>query len=69
MLLRVGEETNRLGDMLSRQGEELSQRLEHGLKQAGNLLEPILVLGVGALVAAVLIAMYLPMFRLGTTIY
>lgn len=69
MLLRVGEETNRLGDMLLRQGEELSQRLEHGLKQAGNLLEPILVLGVGALVAAVLIAMYLPMFRLGTTIY
>lgn len=68
-LLQVGEETNRLGEMLAREGEELSQRLEHDLKQAGNLLEPLLVLGVGALVALVLISMYLPMFKLGTTIH
>ena len=68
-LLQVGEETNRLGEMLARQGEELSLRLEHDLKQTGNLLEPLLVLGVGALVAVVLISMYLPMFKLGTTIH
>lgn len=68
-LLQVGEETNRLGEMLAREGEELSQQLEHDLKQAGNLLEPLLVLGVGALVALVLISMYLPMFKLGTTIH
>lgn len=68
VLLRVGEETNRLGEMLSKEGEELGCRLEHGLRQAGRLLEPLLVLGVGLLVAIVLIAMYLPMFRLGMTI-
>lgn len=64
-LLRVGEETNHLGDMLQRQGDELTKELEHRLRQLGNLLEPVLILGVGGLVAVVLISMYLPMFRLG----
>lgn len=65
MLIRVGEETNRLEQMLLREGEELTQGLEHELKQLGNFLEPVLILGVGALVAVVLIAMYMPMFKLG----
>ncbi len=68
-LLRVGEETNTLSQMLQKQGEDLTTQLEYRLKQLGNLLEPMLILGVGVLVAVVLISMYLPMFKLGTTIY
>lgn len=64
-LLRVGEETNRLPEMLRKQGDDLARELEFRLKNLGNLLEPLLVLMVGALVALILIAMYLPMFRLG----
>lgn len=67
-LVRVGEETNRLGDMLAKQGNDLGRELEHELKQLGNLLEPMLILVVGGLVALVLVAMYLPMFRLGGVI-
>ena len=69
ILLRVGEETNRLSDMLRKQGDDLAAELEHKLKQMGNLLEPALIFFVGILVAVVLISMYLPMFKLGTTIY
>lgn len=68
-LLKVGEETNTLPQMLERQGETLSVELEHRLKQLGNLLEPLMIMFVGVLVATVLISMYLPMFKLGTTIY
>lgn len=64
-LLRVGEETNRLPQMLRHQGEELSSQLEHRLKQIGNLLEPLMIMLVGVLVAVILISMYMPMFRLG----
>lgn len=64
-LLRVGEETNHLGEMLRIQSEEISKELEFRLKQLGNFLEPVLILGVGSLVALVLVAMYLPMFKLG----
>lgn len=68
-LLKVGEETNTLSGMLKKQGDDLSVQLEHKLKQMGNMLEPVLILFVGILVAIVLISMYLPMFKLGTTIY
>lgn len=67
-LLRVGEETNSLGNMLSQQSKDITSELEHELKQLGNILEPILILGVGIIVAVVLIAMYMPMFQLGQTI-
>ena len=64
-LVRVGEETHRLPTMLKRQGDELTSELEYSFKQLGTMLEPVLILFVGILVAAILISMYLPMFRLG----
>jgi len=65
ILLRVGEETNRLPQMLRKQGEELSREMEFQLKQLGNMLEPLLILFVGILVAVVLVSMYMPMFKMG----
>ncbi|MDR1756649.1 MAG: type II secretion system F family protein, partial [Culturomica sp.] len=64
-LLRVGEETNRLPEMLRKQGDSLTAELEHRIRQLGNLMEPVLILGIGGIVAFVLISMYLPMFKLG----
>lgn len=69
ILLKVGEETNRLGDMLRREGEELSRLSEYEFRQMSSLLEPLLVLGIGTVVAFILISMYLPMFRMGAVIY
>ncbi len=64
-LIRVGEETNRLPEMLRRQGEALTEELEFRIKRMGALLEPALIMLVGLLVAVILISMYMPMFRLG----
>lgn len=64
-LIRVGEETNRLPEMLLRQGDALTEETEHLIRRLGALLEPLLILLVGLLVAVILIAMYMPMFRLG----
>ena len=64
-LVRVGEETHRLPQMLKRHGDELTSELEYSLKQLGTMLEPVLILFVGALVAVILVSMYLPMFKLG----
>ena len=66
-LLRVGEQTGRLPEILAREGDVLTGELEHRLRSLGNLLEPVLILLVGLLVAVILVAMYLPMFRLGGT--
>lgn len=63
-LIRVGEETNSLDQMLLNQSKDITDELEHELKQLGNILEPVLILVIGAIVAFILIAMYMPMFQL-----
>ncbi len=64
-MVRMGEQTNRLRHMLRRLGDTLTNELEHAIRHMGTVAEPALILLVGALVAVILIAMYLPMFRLG----
>lgn len=64
-LIRVGEETNRLPEMLLRQGESITDELEYQIKRMGAMLEPALIVLVGMLVAIILISMYMPMFSLG----
>lgn len=68
VLLKVGEETNSLEDMLLTQADETNAELEHEIRQLNNMVEPFLILGIGIIVAFVLIAMYMPMFKLGMTI-
>ena len=65
-MLRVGEETNRLADMMSNQGNILSEELKYNIRKLGTAIEPILILLVGFMVAVILIAMYMPMFNLGS---
>ncbi|MPN31816.1 hypothetical protein SDC9_179291 [bioreactor metagenome] len=65
----MGEETNTLDKMLFQQATDITAELEYKLKQLGNVLEPLLILGIGILVAFILIAMYVPMFKLGQTIH
>lgn len=68
VLIRVGEETNALDRMFRNQADDTSAELDFGIRQMNNILEPVLILGIGAVVAFVLIAMYMPMFRLGQAI-
>lgn len=67
-LIRVGEETNCLDKMFFNLYNDINHELEHKLKRLGSILEPILILCIGIIVGFVLIAMYLPMFKLGQTI-
>lgn len=67
-LVKVGEEVNKLDDMFGKLYLQQTTELEHRIKIVGNVLEPILIILVGIFVAFVLVAMYLPMFRLGSTI-
>lgn len=69
VMLKVGEETNKLEEMLEKQGRDLTADMEHALKQVGTMLEPLLIVLVGSLVAVILIAMYMPMFKLGSAVY
>lgn len=68
VLLKVGEETNSLEQMFMTQADDTDAELEYEIRQLNNIAEPVLILVIGIIVAFVLIAMYMPMFKLGVTI-
>lgn len=68
VLLKVGEETASLDNMLKSLSVDISEDLNYKIKQLNNTLEPVMILVIGIIVAFVLISMYLPMFKLGMTI-
>lgn len=65
-LVKVGEETNSLGPILEKLADQTEIELEHKAKMMGNILEPLIIVFLGALVAVVLISMYLPIFQLSS---
>ena len=48
---------------------QYAEEMEHQIGIISNLLEPIMIVVVGLMVAVILIAMYLPMFQVSTSIY
>lgn len=66
-LIKVGEETNKLDIIFKKLYEQYSGEADHRTTIMNALLEPILIVVVGVLVAVILIAMYLPMFKIGNS--
>ncbi|NOZ46545.1 MAG: type II secretion system F family protein [Chlorobi bacterium] len=68
-LIKVAEEVNQLGLIFEKLDKQYSEELDYKISMISSLLEPFLIIFVGILVGIILIAMYLPMFRLSTTIF
>ncbi len=66
-LIKVGEESNQLGMILSKFALQKEDELQHKAKMLGNVIEPLIIVFLGVFVAIILIAMYLPMFQLSTS--
>lgn len=67
-LIKVGEETGKLEQILKRMYEQYTEEIKYKTSQMGSLLEPLLIIGVGGMVLLILVAMYLPLFQLSTSI-
>ena len=63
-MVRVGEETGRLEDMLLKVSETFEGEVRTELKRVIGLLEPIIILGMGVVVAFIVIAMLLAIFSI-----
>jgi type IV pilus assembly protein PilC len=61
-MLAVGEETGNLDEMLHKLADFYDDEVETMLKALTSIIEPVMMLVVGAIVGLVVIAMYLPMF-------
>jgi len=63
-MVAVGEETGSLDTMLSKVADFYEDEVNASVKSLTSILEPILMIGVGAIVGIVVISMYLPVFSL-----
>jgi type IV pilus assembly protein PilC len=64
-LTRVAEEVNKLEMMYDQLYQVYTAELDNRIKTMNSLLEPVLIIFVGGLVAFILISMYLPIFQIG----
>jgi len=67
-LLKVAEETNQTEFVFRKLHDQYSREVEYQSKTITNILNPLLTLLVGLIVGVILIAMYLPMFKLSSVI-
>jgi type IV pilus assembly protein PilC len=62
-MIGVGEETGALETMMSKIADFYEEQVEAAVKALTSILEPIMILIVGGIVGFIVIAMYLPMFK------
>ena len=55
-LVRVGEETGRLGPMMLELSNILNREVETGIKRALTMIEPVLILVLGILIASIIVS-------------
>ncbi|MDQ1817082.1 type II secretion system F family protein [Massilia scottii] len=63
-LLKVGENTGRLGDMLERSARFHDEEFARWVDWASRLLEPLLMTFIGVVIGGVVVLMYMPIFEL-----
>ncbi|WP_075343321.1 type II secretion system F family protein [Tenacibaculum agarivorans] len=67
-LIKVAEETNQNQVIFQRLTEQYNKDIEYRSKMLSSVLEPVIILVLGVVIATILVAMYIPMFNLSTVI-
>lgn len=62
-MVGVGEETGELGDMLSKVADFYEDEVDASIQSLTSVIEPVMMIAIGAVVGVIIIAMYLPMFE------
>jgi general secretion pathway protein F len=66
MFARLGEQTGQLPIMLQRAANQLGQEVQRRAMAFATLLEPLLIVGMGAVVMLIVLAVLLPIIQLNT---
>ena len=67
-MVRVGEETGALDEMLARSADFYENELAYGLERLGTTIEPVLLIGLGLFVGVLVMALIVPLFQIYRTI-
>jgi type IV pilus assembly protein PilC len=67
-MIGVGETTGALDEMLGEVAAYYEAEVERRLTLLTTMIEPVLMLGMGLLIGAIVFAMYVPIFQLAGTV-
>lgn len=63
-MISIGEETGELDSMLTKIADFYDTEVEAGIESLTSLLEPFMMVFLGGMIGAVIVGMYLPMFKI-----
>jgi len=63
-MVKIGEETGELEKMLDKIADFYEDEVDTSIQALTSIIEPLMMIGVGVIVGIIVIAMYLPMFKL-----
>ena len=64
----IGEEAGSLDNMLSKVADFFEQEVDDAVEALSSLMEPMIMVVLGTLIGGMVIAMYLPIFKLGSAV-
>jgi type IV pilus assembly protein PilC len=63
-MIKIGEETGELDKMLEKVADFYEDEVDSSIQSLTSIIEPIMMIGVGAMVGLIVISMYLPIFKM-----
>ena len=67
-MIAVGEESGRLDDVLEEIARSFEQQIEADIATISSLIEPVLILGMGGILGAIVLSILLPIFQITQTV-
>ncbi len=67
-MVKIGEESGELEQMLGKIADFYEDEVDAAVSSLTSIIEPVMMIGVGAMVGLIIISMYLPMFKMLTLV-
>ncbi len=67
-MVAIGEESGSLDAMLSKVADFFEQEVDDAVEALSSLMEPLIMVVLGTLIGGMVVAMYLPIFKLGQVV-
>jgi type IV pilus assembly protein PilC len=67
-MVSIGEESGALDSMLSKVADFFEQEVDDAVEALSSLMEPMIMVVLGVLIGGMVIAMYLPIFKMGQAV-
>jgi type IV pilus assembly protein PilC len=67
-MVKVGEESGQLGPVMEQISPYYKEKMENMIMKVTKMLEPIIVMGMGVMIAGLMLSIYMPMFDMSSKV-